>query len=249
MCPIECIRINVRMRNYKPIKYFIDQGLTNLSQKQIRRNAIEALVNNDEAIRLVKNSRNRDQYEIDLEECEHIIKRKNNTRKILNFENPRPSYISLKSDYKNDFYNKGAHLFGKKKCMNSYNVEATINLKLFRSGGSIIDNIYGKEVYEFLVERFKESINSFFYQIEIDSSLNYHLHMGITGNLEEVKQIIFNIVYKYLGEFGNTSYHKLDFEKQYAIKVQNMVDQELYINYISKDSDGLGGCQPKFYFG
>ncbi len=237
------------MRNFKPIKYFVDNEMSTLSQKQIRRNVIQAIDNKDPAVRLVKNSKNRDQYEVDVNECEHILGRKNRISQVPNIANHRPDYISLKSDYKNDFYSKGAHLFGKKKCNNEYNVEATLNLKLFKNSGIKINNDYNKDVYEFIIDLLKKHLNKFFYQIEIDSGNNYHLHMGIAGKLDEVNEIIFNTIYSNFGLIGNLTHSNIDQEKQYAIQIQEMIDEDLYIKYISKGSDGLGGFSPIFYCG
>ena len=235
------------MRKFRTIKYYVDNNLTTLSQKQLKRNVIVAMSNNDCAVRLIKNSRNRNQYEIDENNCGHLIKRKNKRFCFKVGVISRPNYISLKSDYKNDFYNKGANLFGKKKCNNIYNVEVTINLKLFRSNGKNVNNTYNKDVYELMVKIFKGKFNNFFYKIELDESCNYHLHMGIEGEINIVKSTIFETVFDNFGFFDNESNHSLDGEKQYAIKIQEMVDQDLYINYISKGNDGLGGDLPIFF--
>jgi len=232
------------MKNYKPIKYFIDNEITNLSAKQIKRNIKNELNKNNDNVRIVLNSKNRLQYEIDLNNTGNLLNRKykNKSKHIINGD--RPNYISLKRDYKDDFYESESHLKGKKKCKNHYNVEVTINLKYLNYKGQKIENLYDKKVYQFIVDKIIEKHSDLMYQIERDKYKNYHLHLGINACIKDVKKSIMNIMYDNFGYFNNEFYNSIDNEKELAIKISPMIDEKLYLKYISKGNDGLGGCLP-----
>lgn len=198
------------MDNYKPAKYFVENKLTTLSERQLRRKCANAYEMNVSYVKLSKNKNNSNIWLIKESSIELIGKRERKPKK-------------------------------KKVAEPYFNVEVTLNFN-DRS-----DYAY----YQEIVRIFK-SLTGFdlVYKIEMtkDDLYSYHLHMGVHAKTVIVKKYIDYIVNNILGRSCNKYYDKTSGEHKSSIRVRKLIDEEAFIDYISKGYDRLGGDLPNYLF-
>lgn len=194
------------MREYKPISYYIKNNYTTLSCKSLKRNAIEAYENNDNAVRLILNKKNRPQYEID----KNCIDRFTARKRIPKGSKKSKKVISELID----------------KSIKKFISVVTINFKDSTS----------KEFYKLILEKiFIKTKNDIFYAIEKDVDNNYHIHFASTMDKFQLKNMIDVIVNKDF-ILNKRICIKVGNNKTYApIEIEDLISEENFKEYIEKE--------------
>ncbi|WP_276681384.1 MULTISPECIES: hypothetical protein [Empedobacter] len=194
------------MENFKPTKYFIDNELTTLSDRHLRRNCAKALENGETYVKIGKNKKQKDIWLIEVSSIGLVGERIRKPKKEIKPEN-------------------------------YFNIEVSINFN-DRS-----DYVYYSEI----VRLFKfYSGCDLVYKIENDpyNKYNNHLHMGVHGQYKTVKKYIDYIVQNILQKKCNMYYDKSTGEHKSSVRVRKIVDEDAFVDYISKGYDRLGGDFP-----
>lgn len=199
------------MENFKPIKYFIANKITTLSDRQLRRNCEKAYLNGETYVVKVEKNKNKiSNWLINISSIEIIGSRKRKPKQ-------------------------------KKKPESYYNVEVSINFN-DRS-----DYAYYSEIIRLF--RFYTNYD-LVYKIESSGDFKncYHLHIGVHGTYKIVKKYIDFITNHHLQRKCNKYYDKRSGEHKSSIRVRKLVDEDAFIDYISKGYDRLGGDSPTYVF-
>lgn len=196
------------MDNFKPTKYFVENKLTTLSDRQLRRKCAKVYEMHVSYVKLSKNKNNCNIWLIEDSSIELIGKRER-----------KPKQKKVAEPY--------------------FNAEVSINFN-DRS-----DHAY----YSTIVKLFRERTNfDLVYKIEktSDNNYSYHLHMGVHGSIKIVKQHIEYIVKQILQRNCNKYYDKNTGEHKSSVRVRKLVDEDAFVDYISKGYDRLGGDFPSY---
>ena len=197
------------MDNFKPTRYFVENKLTTISDRHLRRKC-KAYYETVDYIKRSKNKNNSDLWLIE-ESSIHLIGKRIRKKK----ESPKPeSYFNTEVSI--NFNDRSDYAF-----------YATI-VKLFRERTNF-DLVYK-------IEKTSESNNS------------YHLHMGVHGDQKKVKENIDYIVKHIFQRNCNKFYDKSTGENKSSVRVRQLLDEDAFINYISKGYDRLGGDLPQYIY-
>ena len=169
------------------------------------------------------------------------------------YENENVNYIKRSKNKNNSdlwlIEESSIHLIGKRirkkkqdpKPESYFNTEVSINFN-DRSDYAF---------YSTIVKLFRECTNfDLVYKIEktSDNNYSYHLHMGVNGSVKTVKQHIEYIVKQILQRNCNKYYEKKTGEHKSSVRVRKLVDEDAFVDYISKGYDRLGGDFPIYVF-
>lgn len=198
------------MDNFYPTKHFINNNLTTLGERQLRRNVSKAYNQGAKYVRKTKNARGHDKWMIDANFFHLIGNRERNPKKDIQ---SKPK-ISPKNK-------------------NHFGTEVSLNFK----------DRCDSEYYVYIVHTFHDLTGfDLVYKIEreFDSEYSNHLHMGVaTFDKEKVTNVMTNIVEDYLHRSTKSNFNTF-------LSVNEMIDDNSFIGYISKGYDGLGGDFPDY---
>lgn len=218
------------MKNFKNIKYIIENKLLDLGLRQLRRRVKELFIKNDIAVKRIINKKNLDEYLIDLNFLEKF-QRKRAPKKTVS----KP--ISEKNNSE-----------VKREIQNPYNTNISINIK---SDDVAKFGNYNYQYNEFIATTINEKLNMDLYFVveQEEKSINhFHLHIGLDrGNLtirdirNKIEDILFNNFY-----ISNEIFTDSSGCRRTIIYVEEMISDYANRNYIGKGVDRLGGIIPTF---
>lgn len=218
------------MKNFKNIKYIIENKLLDLGLRQLRRRVKELFIKNDIAVKRIINKKNLDEYLIDLNFLEKF-QRKRAPKKTVS----KP--ISEKNNSE-----------VKREIQNPYNTNISINIK---SDDVAKFGNYNYQYNEFIATTINEKLNMDLYFVveQEEKSINhFHLHIGLDrGNLtirdirNKIEDILFNNFY-----ISNEIFTDSSGCQRTIIYVEEMISDYANRNYIGKGVDRLGGIIPTF---
>lgn len=168
------------MKNFKNIKYIIENKLLDLGLRQLRRRVKELFIKNDIAVKRIINKKNLDEYLIDLNFLEKF-QRKRAPKKTVS----KP--ISEKNNSE-----------VKREIQNPYNTNISINIK---SDDVAKFGNYDYDYNDFIARTiFKKLGMDLYYVIEKEEKNvnHFHLHLGLKrGNLSigEIRKKIEELLY------------------------------------------------------
>ncbi|MFV0188663.1 MULTISPECIES: hypothetical protein [Empedobacter] len=218
------------MKHYKNIKYLIQNGLIDLGLRQVKRRAKELFSVSDPSVKFNKNSKNINEYLIDLNFLEKF-QRKRAPKKTVS----KP--ISEKNNSE-----------VKREIQNPYNTNISINIK---SDDIAKFSIYDYKYNDFIARTIFNELNMDLYFVveQEEKSVNhFHLHLGLDrGNLtirdirNKIEDILFNNFY-----ISNEVYTDSFGCQKSIIYVEEMISDFANRQYIGKGVDKLGGVVPNF---
>lgn len=220
-------RVQLIMKNFKNIKYIINNELLNISIRQLRRRAKELLSVDDKAVKVIKNSYNRDEYLIDI----HFLNKFQRIRapkKIISKTITNSSSIKV--------------------IKNHYDTNISINIK---SDDIAYSNTYDYNYNDFIANEIFKTVNKDIYYVIEKECLNtnhFHLHIGLrrgASTLKEVKNKIKDLLFNKL-LISNNNYTDNSKNIRKVLYVENMVSDLANRQYLAKGDDHLGGIIPKF---
>ncbi|MFV0188493.1 hypothetical protein OBK29_00900 [Empedobacter falsenii] len=196
------------MNNYKPIKYFVENGLSELGERQLRRRALQAYRNGEEYVELGKTENGKNLYLIDETRINEFA---------IRIRKPK----------------------SKKNIENYFNIEVSVN---FNDNS---DHAYYSEI----VSLFRHYTGyDLVYKIESGGKYDNHLHMGIHGSYRVVRKYINFILNNILQRKCNKFYDSSTGEHKSSLRIRKIIDEEAFVDYISKGYDRLGGDLPIYLF-
>ena len=218
------------MKNFKNIKYIIENKLLDLGLRQLRRRVKELFIKNDIAVKRIINKKNLDEYLIDLNFLEKF-QRKRAPKKTVS----KP--ISEKNNSE-----------VKREIQNPYNTNISINIK---SDDVAKFGNYDYDYNDFIARTiFKKLGMDLYYVIEKEEKNvnHFHLHLGLKrGNLsigkirKKIEELLYNHFYISDEIFTDSSGCQ-----RTIIYVEEMISDYANRNYIGKGVDRLGGIIPTF---
>ncbi|MGV0978421.1 hypothetical protein [Empedobacter falsenii] len=218
------------MKQFKKIKYIIENRLLDLSIRHLRRKAKELLSKDDPTVKLIKNSNNRTEYLIDINFLEKFQRKR------------APKKTESKP------INEKNNSVTKREIQNPYDTNISINIKyddIAKFGN------YDYDYNDFIARTiFKKLGMDLYYAIEQEEKAvnHFHLHLGLKrGNLtirdirKSIEKILFDNFYISDEIFTDSSGCQ-----RTIIYVEEMISDCANRNYISKGVDRLGGIIPTF---
>lgn len=166
------------MDNFYPTKHFINNNLTTLGERQLRRNASKAHNQGAKYVRKIKNARGHDKWMIDANFFHLIGERERNPKK------------NIQSKPKISPKNK-----------NHFGTEVSLNFK------DSCDYDYYQHIAEIFHDRTGIDI-VYKIEREFDSEYSNHLHMGVaTFDKKKVTEVMKNIVEDYLNRSTSSRFN------------------------------------------
>lgn len=196
------------MKEYKPIKYFVENNLIEISGRQLKRNASKAFISGCKYVIQSLTLNNKIQYEILVDEIERIGKRK---RKPKQSKKP----VKIIKEFES-------------KTSRNYITVVTINFK------DTSDVVF----YDDLVLKFFEysKTEDIYYSIEVDDDGYTHAHFASTGDINFTYNYLNQIINIEL-QLNQKIAISMKGEKSYApVEISPMRDHQCFIDYISKES-------------
>jgi len=196
------------MKIYKPIKYFLDNGLSNLGERQLRRRAHEAFTNREDYVEIGTTRNGKQMWLIEVSSIE-----------LLAYRIRKPKKKIKKESY--------------------FNIEVSVNF----------DDNTDYAYYSEIVSLFRHYTGyDLVYKIESGGKYDNHLHMGIHGSYRIVRKYINFIINHHLQRKCNKFYDSSTGEHKSSVRIRKIIDEEAFVDYISKGYDRLGGDLPVFLF-
>ena len=196
------------MKEYKPIRYFVENNLTTLSTRQLKRNASKAFISGCNYVIQSLTLNNKKQYEILVDEIERIGERKRKPK-----ESKKP--VKIIKEFES-------------KTSRNYNTVVTIN---FKDSSDVV-------FYDDLVLKFFEysKKDDMYYSIEIDDDGYTHVHFASTGDINSTYNYLSQIINIELKLNQKIAISK-NGEKSFApVEISPMREHQCFLDYISKES-------------
>lgn len=196
------------MKEYKPIRYFVENNLTTLGSKQLMRNASKAFIAGDNSVIKSLTKNNKIQYEILIDEIERIGARKRKPK-----ESKKP--VKIIKEFES-------------KTSRNYITVVTIN---FKDSSDVV-------FYDDLVLKFFEysKKDDMYYSIEIDDDGYTHVHFASTGDINSTYNYLNQIINIELKLNQKIAISK-NGEKSFApVEISPMREHQCFLDYISKES-------------
>lgn len=128
-----------------------------------------------------------------------------------------------------------------KRIENYFNVEVSVNF-----------NDTCDRAYYFEIVKLFSDLTGFdlVYKIEKQSDDVYsnHLHLGVHATVKDVRKHMNTIIKDHLQRKCKSFHDKCTGEHKSSVMIRKIVDQEAFVNYISKGYDRLGGDYPTYIF-
>lgn len=196
------------MKEYKPIRYFVENNLTTLSTRQLKRNASKAFISGCNYVFQSLTLNNKKQYEILVDEIERIGERKRKPK-----ESKKP--VKIIKEFES-------------KTSRNYITVVTIN---FKDTSDVV--FYDELVLKFFEYSKKDDM---YYSIEIDDDGFTHAHLATTGDIFSTYYQLNQIINIEL-QLNQKIAISMNGEKSFApVEISPMRDNQCFLEYISKES-------------
>ncbi|MDM1523911.1 hypothetical protein HX088_11600 [Empedobacter sp. 225-1] len=196
------------MKEYKPIRYFVENNLIEISGRQLKRNALKAFNSGCNYVIQSLTKNNKIQYEILVDEIVRIGERKRKPK-----ESKKP--VKIIKEFES-------------KTSRNYITVVTINFK------DTSDVLF----YDDLVLKFFEysKTEDMYYSIEIDDDGYTHAHLASTGDINSTYNYLNQIINIEL-QLNQKIAISMNGEKSFApVEISPMRDHQCFLEYISKES-------------